>query len=454
MRDQNTLDSTDELTVAEDDAVASQERHLVVASQRRNLVVADQPRELVWQLEHQGFAIGGCSQVVKLHALLVCYSYWFVSILGLAGGLALWWTTDVQIGVIRKSSNLIDVSVSVSGEESWFCTFIYGPPYKEEKHQFWENLSSLRNDNFSRWCVLGDSNIISNQSKKEGGSSGDNSHIGWFHELLDSTRLLDLPIKGGTFTWSNMRCDDEAIVEKLDRILISNEWSLKFPKAIGILEAVIASDHNPIVLLFEGLKKRRKREFKFESQWLLKDDCSSKVREAWDNQIPCSESNVIVKKLKTIRLRMSKWSRLKFANNKRSIEDIKKRIRLLQSSPLSSSSKEEILALKHESHKLWESEERHWHQRARINWLKYGDKNTKFFHATTIQKQRQNAILKIKNDLGLWIEEEQAVYSHIENHFKKIYSKDPSVNCDCITDLIPPCITEDINRSLSKEITE
>ncbi|KAK9044806.1 hypothetical protein V6N11_058697 [Hibiscus sabdariffa] len=198
------------------------------------------------------------------------YGSFYVDPQGLASGLALWWIADVQIGVIRESSNFIDVSVSVTGEEGWFFTFIYGLPYREEKHQFWKNLSSLGNDHFSRWCVLGDTNIISNQSEKEGGNSVDNSQIGWFYEFLDSTRLLDLPIKGGTFTWSNMRCDDEAIVEKLDRILISNEWSLKFPKAIEILEAAIASDHNPIVLLLEGLKKEGKKSLNLNHDGSLK----------------------------------------------------------------------------------------------------------------------------------------------------------------------------------------
>ncbi|KAL4361915.1 hypothetical protein GQ457_04G029600 [Hibiscus cannabinus] len=45
MRDQSTLDLADELVVAEDDVVASQERHIVVASHERHLVVAKQPRK-------------------------------------------------------------------------------------------------------------------------------------------------------------------------------------------------------------------------------------------------------------------------------------------------------------------------------------------------------------------------------------------------------------------------
>ncbi|KAL4319324.1 hypothetical protein GQ457_18G001990 [Hibiscus cannabinus] len=82
-----------------------------------------------------------------------------------------------------------------------------------------------------------------------------------------------------------------------------------------------------------------------------------------------------------------------------------------KSLPFKKKNKEEITKLKNELQKLWESEERHWHQRDRVNWIKFGDRNTNFFHATTIQRHRQNAIVKIKNEHGEWIEDEQGISS-------------------------------------------
>lgn len=37
-----------------------------------------------------------------------------------------------------------------------------------------------------------------------------------------------------------------------------------------------------------------------------------------------------------------------------------------------------------------------WNQRSRVIWLRYGGRNTKFFHATATQRQRKNKIE------GLW----------------------------------------------------
>ncbi|KAK8482669.1 hypothetical protein V6N11_050917 [Hibiscus sabdariffa] len=55
--------------------------------------------------------------------------------------------------------------------------------------------------------------------------------------------LIDMPILGGAFTWSNQRSDDEAILEKLDRVLCSLEWNILFPKVVAMLDIAIASDY-------------------------------------------------------------------------------------------------------------------------------------------------------------------------------------------------------------------
>ncbi|KAK8971847.1 hypothetical protein V6N11_075672 [Hibiscus sabdariffa] len=152
---------------------------------------------------------------------------------------------------------------------------------ESEKQQFWANLQNFRHCSTVKWCIIGDINIVANQNDKDGGAPINRSHAQWFLDFMDVSGLIELPIKGGMFTWSNLRCDDDAIAEKLDKIFISSDWSLAYPKAIGVLEAAVASDHNPIILILDGMRKKRKKTFKFESQWLLEEECFTSVREAW-----------------------------------------------------------------------------------------------------------------------------------------------------------------------------
>ncbi|KAK8476029.1 hypothetical protein V6N12_016040 [Hibiscus sabdariffa] len=55
---------------------------------------------------------------------------------GTTGGLSLWWMNNSQIKFLRAEKNFIDREISINGEEEWYGTFIYGPPYKEEKKKF------------------------------------------------------------------------------------------------------------------------------------------------------------------------------------------------------------------------------------------------------------------------------------------------------------------------------
>ena len=44
-----------------------------------------------------------------------------------------------------------------------------------------------------------------------------------------------------------------------------------------------------------------------------------------------------------------------------------------------------------------------WIQKSRELWLKDGDKNSRFFHLSTVIRRKRNSIDAIKNDFGEWL---------------------------------------------------
>ncbi|KAK8993156.1 hypothetical protein V6N11_033260 [Hibiscus sabdariffa] len=116
---------------------------------------------------------------------------------------------------------------------------------------------------------MGDSNIVASPNDKYGGSPFDHKNAKWYYDLLERTYLMKIQSQGGTYTWSNQRSSDDVICEKLDRVLTSLEWSFLFPRAVAIVETAIEYDHALILLLTNGIEKREKKDFKFESKWLL-----------------------------------------------------------------------------------------------------------------------------------------------------------------------------------------
>ncbi|KAK8990606.1 hypothetical protein V6N11_009298 [Hibiscus sabdariffa] len=107
-----------------------------------------------------------------------------------------------------------------------------------------------------------------------------------------------MPISGGAFTWSNHRCDDEDILEKLDRVLCSPGWNILFPKTMVMLDIAIGSDHAPVIIQLQGLKKMYKKEFQFESKWLLEVDCTSTVQGSWESVSQPRNSHLFGSKLR------------------------------------------------------------------------------------------------------------------------------------------------------------
>lgn len=63
--------------------------------------------------------------------------------------------------------------------------------------------------------------------------------------------------------------------------------------------------------------------------------------------------------------------------------------------------------LKHEERlrSMWDDlqEEMLWHQNSRVEWLQCGDKNTKFFHLSTLIRRRRNRVELLRADDGKWV---------------------------------------------------
>lgn len=65
----------------------------------------------------------------------------------------------------------------------------------------------------------------------------------------------------------------------------------------------------------------------------------------------------------------------------------------------------EIKKIQNQINNMFVDEEIYWKQRSRAEWLREGDKNTKFFYSKVSAKKRKNKIWGIENTQGQVIEE-------------------------------------------------
>jgi hypothetical protein len=58
-------------------------------------------------------------------------------------------------------------------------------------------------------------------------------------------------------------------------------------------------------------------------------------------------------------------------------------------------------------------EEELWALKSRMGWVVERDRNTKFFHTSTIVRRRANKIVRLGNSVGEWIIDNELIHLHI-----------------------------------------
>lgn len=71
---------------------------------------------------------------------------------------------------------------------------------------------------------------------------------------------------------------------------------------------------------------------------------------------------------------------------------------------------------------LWSQEEFYWQQRSRVQWLREGDANTKFFHQSTMHRRRRNKVVSLKNSQGNWIENPNQIRCLFDEYFMDLFT--------------------------------
>ena len=91
-----------------------------------------------------------------------------------------------------------------------------------------------------------------------------------------------------------------------------------------------------------------------------------------------------------------------------------------------------------------------------MKWLREGDRNTKFFHNSTVSNYLGSKIFNLKLPNGTQVGTQVEVEEGLVNHFKEIMTEDNSErgqDIDRITSLILSIITGEDNKNLTKSIS-
>ncbi|CAN1123584.1 Transposon TX1 uncharacterized 149 kDa protein [Linum perenne] len=83
-----------------------------------------------------------------------------------------------------------------------------------------------------------------------------------------------------------------------------------------------------------------------------------------------------------------------------------------------------------------------------------GDRNSRFFHQSAIQRRKRNTIscLKVENDT--WVDEPDEVKNYIKGFYQHLFTEERVVTDYSVLNEFPVVITERMNRAMTKEVTD
>lgn len=224
-----------------------------------------------------------------------------------------------------------------------------------------------------------------------------------FRDAIDECGFMDLGFTGSQFTWKKLFNDGHSVWERLDRGLANREWLLKFAGTIVHHLPSFTSNHCPIwIVPWDLIFSITTKPFRVEEMWLAKKGRTDTIQAVWAEQDSSNLGIKVIKKIERCGIKLKKWSMKSFGSIRRELELKKKETVKAEKEAMRSGQNFRVKELMLELNNLMDKEARMWMQRSKVQWAKYGDRNSKYFHARATQRFQRNSIHALKKGDGTW----------------------------------------------------
>ncbi|XP_071923241.1 uncharacterized protein [Coffea arabica] len=390
----------------------------------------------------------------KVKKILDFENSFIVEAMNRIGGMALLWNNEVKISEVLGTTFTIEAKVEdEEKKESWWFIGIYASCDGQIRRKQWEVLNRRKSLWGAKWIIMVDFNDITSNDEKWGGRVTDNGSFQDFKNFINDNQLVDVGYEGKPWTWSNNWYGPGVVKERLDRGLCTLEWSKCYEEANCTHIESQASDHSMLLLETQKDRKQRRKRFQFDKRWLQQSEVDEVVKKAWD--IPCTGTRwfKVKEKIKNCRIELLKWSSSKKGNSSEKIKWCKSQIEEIKASN-GDNKKQQVQDMKGQLKKAYEEEEAFWNQKSRLRWLKEGDKNTQFFHATVKGRRKRNRLQKLRKESGEWTTNDEELGGEIAKYYVDLFKSTANGQLEEILTGIPITITEHMNKDLTKKVDE
>ncbi|KAJ9561755.1 hypothetical protein OSB04_006915 [Centaurea solstitialis] len=196
-----------------------------------------------------------------------------------------------------------------------------------------------------------------------------------FFACVEDIEVIDVPYTGVNYTWTQKPSGGDGLHRKLDRIMANTDFLSKFDGSMASFNPRGISDHAVGILQVKCDKRKRNTGFKFDNFVVENDDFLKVVEWEWHQPLACDLD----------------------PTNPDLLEDLAHYYLAYEKALL--------------------DEDSYLRQRAKVKWIRDGDRNTKFFHHVVKEKKGRNFIRAIAGPDGNFVYDD-AVGELFLDHFR------------------------------------
>ncbi|KAJ9535362.1 hypothetical protein OSB04_un001524 [Centaurea solstitialis] len=338
-----------------------------------------------------------------------------------------WDPNKINLDVAAVFSQVVHTHILHIESKRWFhCSFIYAANEVVNRRELWDQLVLHKGVvKLDPWLIMGDFNVGLHPSDSSRGSSVVSIGMQEFRDCINAIEMEDLNHHGLNFTWIQKPMSDvggKGLLKKLDRVMGNLAFLEDFVTACVSFLPWGLSDHSPAVLSIPSLTPFKQRPFKFLNYWSENPNFLPLVGSAWDSHFYGCSMFSLVSKLKLLKKSLRKLHR-DHGDVFERVRSIRCEVEKVQSDidcdPESGDLRCEGAVLIKNLKDALVDEECVLRQRSKIQWLKEGDGNTRYFHSVVKSRGNKGWVNEIEDLEGNRFMG-AAVPQQFVSHFKKM----------------------------------
>jgi hypothetical protein len=334
-----------------------------------------------------------------------------------------WNDSKVDVRLIDSTDQLIHCGIfDVMGKLLYWLTAVYGKNQNGLRKHLWRDIMNLKPSSLEPWCVMGDFNNVAYAHDRIGGRMVQEYEYADFQDMMIKSGLSEMDSVGDYFTWCNKHAN-EPIYSRIDRLLGNVEWFKQYHDwNLNILEPSI-SDHAMLLVSKDTQIQKITRRFRFYNYIVGLPGYEETVRNSWSKPAGGSPMVRLWRKLQRLKPELNKFS-ASMATLKADLKGARDKLEQAQvdlnADRMNRSKMDRVKSCTDELMQLHDVEEKVMLQKSKIDWLRWSDENSGYFHASVKAKTKNRSMKMLKRSDGTYVTDQSSIMKEVFEFYQNL----------------------------------